>query len=132
KSGDIEAVLSSGDGGAGRKLWEHLDHFTAIEYAYPLSLVTINLDTWKSFDADTRNAIAQAAAETEAMQWERAKRRVEENYARMRENNMTIVTNVSPALRSKFNDAAAIAIDAWSAQNEPGKKILERYREARR
>ena len=66
------------------------------------------------------------------MQWERAKRRVEENYARMRENNMTIVTNVSPALRSKFNDAAAIAIDAWSAQNEPGKKILERYREARR
>ena len=132
KSGDIDGVLSSGDGGAGRKLWDYLDHFTAIEYAIPLSLVTINLDVWKSLDSETQAAFMKAAAETDALQWERAKRRVEENYARMRENKMTIVTDVSPALRSKLNDAAAAAIEAWAAKTESGKAILEGFRAGRR
>ena len=132
KSGDIDAVLSSGDGGAGRKLWEYLEHFTAIEYAIPLSFVTINVDTWKSLDGETQSAFMKAAAETEASQWERAKRRVEENYTRMRDNRMTIITDVSPALRSKLNDASAEAIGAWAARTEPGKAVLERFRAGRR
>ena len=131
KSGDVDAVLSSGDGGAGRKLWEYLDHFTAIEYAIPLSLVTINLEVWKSLDAQTQAAFTKAAAETESAQWERAKRRVEENYARMRDNKMTIVTEVPAALRSKLDDAAAAAIAAWTARTEGGKTVLERFRERR-
>src|SRR3989449_586761 len=47
KSGEIDAVLSSGDGGAGRRFWEYLPHFTEINYAMPLSLTTVNLDAWK-------------------------------------------------------------------------------------
>ena len=99
KSSEIDAALTSGDGGAGRKLWDYLDHFTAIEYAIPLSLVTINLDAWRSLEPDAQGALTKAAADTEALQWERARRRVEENYARMRDNKMTIVTAVSSALR---------------------------------
>src|SRR3979490_2036339 len=38
--GSVQAVLSSGDGGAGRKLWEHLPYFTEIGYAMPLSVCT--------------------------------------------------------------------------------------------
>ena len=41
---------------------------TAIEYAIPLSLVTIDLDTWKSLDADAQAAFAQAASETDLME----------------------------------------------------------------
>jgi len=132
KSGDIDAALSSGDGGAGRKLWEYLDHFTAIEYAIPLSLVTMNLEIWRSLDAETQSAFTKAAAETEASQWESARRRVDENYARMRDNRMTIVTDVSPALRSKLNEASADAIGAWAARTESGKAVLERFRAGRR
>ena len=86
KSSEIDAALTSGDGGA------------------------------------------KAAADTEALQWERAKRRVEENYARMRDNKMTIVTAVSSALRSKLTDAATAAIDAWAVKTEPGRAVLERFR----
>jgi len=46
--GEIDAVLSSGDGGAGRKLWDHLPHFSEINYAIPLSFTTVNLDKWKA------------------------------------------------------------------------------------
>ena len=132
KADEIDAVLSSGDGGAGRKLWDYLDHFTAIEYAIPLSMVTINLDTWKSLDADTQAAFVKAANDTEVLQWERAKRRVEDNYARMRDNKMTIVTDVAPALHSALNDAATVAIDAWAAKTEGGDAVLERFRAGRR
>ena len=35
--GSLDAVLSSGDGGAGRKLWQYLPYFSEIVYALPLS-----------------------------------------------------------------------------------------------
>lgn len=128
RTGDIDAVLSSGDGGAGRKLWELLDHFTAIEYATPLSLVSINLDVWNGLSAESREALSQAATETQALQWERAKKRVAENYENMRENKMTIISTTPPALRSALADAARVEIDTWAARSAEGKAVLERYR----
>jgi hypothetical protein len=35
RAGELDAVLSSGDGGAGARLWEVLPHFTALDYASP-------------------------------------------------------------------------------------------------
>src|SRR4051794_17745671 len=40
---EINAVLSSGDGGAGRQLWKYLPHFAEVGYAAPLSLASISL-----------------------------------------------------------------------------------------
>jgi TRAP-type C4-dicarboxylate transport system substrate-binding protein len=115
-SGEIDAVLSSGDGGAGRKLWEKLPRFTAINYAIPLSFTTVNLDKWKSLDDATRGAIEKAAAETEARQWSALEGRIAQNYARMRENGMTIDAEVPPAVSSALRDAARATIDEWSAR----------------
>ena len=42
KEGSLDAVLSSGDGGAGRRLWEVLPHFTEIGYAMPLSFALVS------------------------------------------------------------------------------------------
>ena len=38
RAGELDAVLSNGDGGAGARLWEVLRHFSSIDYAWPLSL----------------------------------------------------------------------------------------------
>jgi hypothetical protein len=38
ESGEINAVLSSGDGGAGRQLWKFLRYFSDINYAVPAEL----------------------------------------------------------------------------------------------
>ena len=128
-SGEIDAVLSSGDGGAGRRLWEHLPSFTAIEYAIPLSFTTVNLDRWKALDADTQRSIAEAARETEARQWQALDGRLAQNYARMRENGMTIATEISPELRARLREAARTAAEEWAAKAGPeGRAILERFR----
>jgi TRAP-type C4-dicarboxylate transport system substrate-binding protein len=65
-SGEIDAVLSSGDGGAGRRLWEHLPHFTEIEYAVPLSFATVGMASFEALDGETRGTVLEIAADTEA------------------------------------------------------------------
>ena len=125
--GEIDAVLSSGDGGAGRRLWEHLPRFTEINYAIPLSLTTVNLDEWRALDEATRRAIERAAAETEARQWTALEGRLAQNYARMRENGMTIDTDVPAALRERMRAAARLAVEEWAAKAGPeGRALLER------
>lgn len=123
-SGEIDAVLSSGDGGAGRKLWEHFPRFTAINYAIPLSFTTVNLDQWNALDGATRRAVEDAAAETEARQWKALEGRLEQNYARMRENGMTIVTDVPALLRARLREAAKATIDEWAAKAGPDAAAL--------
>ena len=126
-SGEIDAVLSSGDGGAGRKLWDYLRQFTEIRYAIPLSFTTVNLDRWKSLDEATRAAIEQAAAATEARQWKALEGRVDENYARMREQGVRITTAVPPALRQRLREEGRDATYRWAERVGPeAREILER------
>jgi TRAP-type C4-dicarboxylate transport system substrate-binding protein len=129
KSGEIDAVLSSGDGGAGRKFWEYLPRFTEINYAMPLSLTTVNLDAWNALDTATQKAVLEAAAETETRQWQALDGRLAKNYERMRENGMTITREVSPALAAKFKTASRAAIADWEAKvGVEGREVLERFR----
>jgi len=69
KTGGIDAVLSSGDGGAGDRLMETLTHFTAIGFSMTMSMVTMNLDTWKALPPDLQEAVLAAAAATSERQW---------------------------------------------------------------
>ena len=121
-AGEIDAVLSSGDGGAGQALREHLPRFTAIEYAMPLSFATLNLDKWSAFDAVTRGEVEAAAR-----QWQALPGRVAENHARMREHGMSLVTQVSPVLRQGLREAARHAIEDWRKRaGAGGAALLER------
>jgi len=63
-SGEIQAVLSSGDGGAGRAaVGTIFDHFTADQLRHvPLSMVTINLDVWKQLSPTLQRGRARPAA----------------------------------------------------------------------
>jgi TRAP-type C4-dicarboxylate transport system substrate-binding protein len=129
KSGQLDAVLSSGDGGAGARLMETLRHFTAIEYAVTMSMVTINGDAWRGLDPATQQAVREAAAETEARQWEVMKTRVAANYARMRAAGVTLTTTLSPEYRQALRAAGQAAVDDWLRQMGPaGTEILDAYR----
>lgn len=118
KDGSIAAVLSSGDGRAGRRLWDYLPHFTEVTYAVPLSFTTLNLMTGNRLPTDLQRAVSEAAASTEERQWDTVRTRLDENYARMRSNGVTITTTISPALRQAFTLAARAAVEAW--QNSVG------------
>ncbi len=118
-SGEVNAVLSSGDGGAGRKLWEHLPNFAEINYAMPISVATMNLQAYQALDARTRRAIDQAAAQTEPEQWKRIDGRLQQTYANMRKNGVAINTSVPLPVQRALKDAAADSVKNWKAAAGP-------------
>ncbi|HZX87558.1 MAG: TRAP transporter substrate-binding protein [Variovorax sp.] len=115
-SGEVDAVLSSGDGGAGRKLWQYLPAFAEINYAMPISIATINLAAYESLDAAGKRAVDQAAAETEAAQWQRIRSRLDENYRTMRSNGVAIDIEVPLEVTAALKAASAGAVSQWQAK----------------
>ena len=127
--GSVVAVLSSGDGGAGRRLWDYLPQFTEINYAIPLSLATLSDAAFTALPADLRTAVDRAAAATEAHQWQLLEGRLAENYARMAANGVTItkIDALTPELRALLAKSAAEAVTSWKSEVGPeGASLLAR------
>jgi TRAP-type C4-dicarboxylate transport system substrate-binding protein len=129
KDGSVTAVLSSGDGGAGRNLWDFLPHFAEVNYALPISIATVNLAAYQALPVDLRRIVDDAAAETEQRQWAAIRTRLDENYGRMRANKVTILTAVPQPITDALAGAGRGVVEAWSRKAGPeGAAILAAYR----
>lgn len=129
KDGSLNGVLSSGDGGAGRQLWQFLPRFTEINYAIPLSFATVNDAAYAALSDEARRAVDAAATETEAHVWNIIRSRLQENYQRMTTNGVTIDKSVTPELSAALQRAATGSIEAWTASTAPdGGAILTAFR----
>jgi TRAP-type transport system periplasmic protein len=128
RAGGLDAVLSSGDGGAGARLWEVLPHFTAIGYASPLSLAFCGTAALTALPEPAHRAVEQAALETEARQFQALAIRQAENEARMRANGVAIAE--APGLREALARAAAPVLADWASRAGPeGDSILAAFRQ---
>lgn len=128
KDGSVTAVLSSGDGGAGRNLWDFLPHFTEVNYAMPISIATVNLAAYEALPADLRQLVDTAAKETEQRQWSAIRTRLDENYARMRSNKVVIRTDVPPGLAQALARAGRGVVDEWrKTAGADGAALLDQY-----
>src|SRR3981189_2585125 len=127
--GSLNAVLSSGDGGAGRKLWEYLPFFSEITYSLPLSIAGVNKAVYDGLSADQRAAVDAARRRTETELWLALSTRLQENYARMRQNGVTIDSHPAPAIVEALQAGAATAQRAWCARSGPVcAEILDAFR----
>jgi TRAP-type C4-dicarboxylate transport system substrate-binding protein len=115
--GSINAVLSSGDGGAGRKLWEFLPYFSEITYSLPLSVAGVNQALYDGLSPDLREAVDAAGRQTEIELWLSLSTRLQENYQSMRQNGVTIDSN--PAIVEALKSGAAAAQGAWCTRSGP-------------
>ncbi|MDO9498581.1 TRAP transporter substrate-binding protein [Falsiroseomonas sp.] len=126
--GSMDAVLSSGDGGAGRRLWEHLPHFTEIGYAMPVSLAFGDPARLRALTEDQRAGLERAATRTETGLWTLLETRDAANKQRMRENGVTIAQPAAPLLAA-LREAGGVAVKAWEAKaGATGSEILALYR----
>jgi TRAP-type C4-dicarboxylate transport system substrate-binding protein len=117
--GSINAVLSSGDGGAGRKLWEYLPYFSEITYSLPLSVAGVNQAVYDGLSPEFRDAVDAAGRQTEIELWIALSTRLQENYQRMRQNGVTIDSNPDPSIVEALRTGAASAQQAWCARSGP-------------
>jgi len=112
----LNAVLSSGDGGAGRKLWDDLHHFTPINYAIPISIAFVRQDDFSALPKEVQDQVEAAAAETENSQFELLANRTTENHRQMRANGISIDEPAPPAVIAVLKKAGAAPIAAWQAK----------------
>jgi TRAP-type C4-dicarboxylate transport system substrate-binding protein len=127
--GSINAVLSSGDGGFGRRLWEFLPYFSEITYSLPLSVATVNQTLYDGLNSNLKDAVDSAGSQTETALWLALSTRLQENHQRMSENGVTIDVGPPPALIAALKDAASSAQRAWCARSGPiCSQILDTFR----
>lgn len=112
----LNAFLTSGDGGAGRKLWDFLPHFTAINYAMPVSIAFVRGDAFAELSEPMQREVLAAAAETEQSQYALLAHRTSENYARMRDNGVRIAEPAPASLVAALRKAATATITAWETR----------------
>lgn len=112
----LNAFLTSGDGGAGRKLWDFLPYFTAINYAMPVSIAFVRSEAFATLPEPMQREVLAAAAETEQRQLALLAHRTTENYARMRDNGVHITEPAPPSLVAALRTAAKGTIAAWEAK----------------
>ena len=126
-TGMIDSVLTSAESTKNGKLWEVLAHFTDINYAFPLNMVTINMDYWDSLSGEQKAAISKGAEEIEASQWSKAEKKTLEAIAIIQENGVTI-TAPSEALSAAMNQAAILIVDEFAEQaDEETQALLAQY-----
>jgi TRAP-type C4-dicarboxylate transport system substrate-binding protein len=122
----LNALLTSGDGGSGRKLWDYLPYFTPINYAMPVSLAFVRSEAFASLPEETQKQVLAAAAETEQSQFDLLAHRTAENYARMRASGINIAEAAPAPVVAVLRRAAADPIAAWRARVAPDAvEILE-------
>ncbi|WP_171070412.1 TRAP transporter substrate-binding protein [Methylobacterium terricola] len=129
KAGAVDAMLSSGDGGVGRRLWEQLPHFLAVQYAMPISIALVSGAAYDALPDTLRHAVDEAAAETEARQWAAIRTRLDENFSRMRQNGVVIADPPPPEITGALARAGEAAVAAWVKDTgAEGERILAAYR----
>jgi len=126
--GSINAVLSSGDGGSGRKLWEYLPYFSEITYSLPLSVASVNQAIYDGLTPDLRDAVDTASRQTEIELWLALSTRLQENYQRMRQNGVTIDSSPAPVVVAALQSGAAEAQQAWCTRSGTCPKVLEAFK----
>jgi TRAP-type C4-dicarboxylate transport system substrate-binding protein len=131
EQGKLDAVLSSGDGGAGHKLWRLLPVFNPLVYAVPLSFTTMHLPTWRALADPVRQAIADAAAATMQSQWRRMAGRVEENVQRLYAHGASVAPPPDADFRARLEAAADGVVAAWlELAGVRGEALLTAFRGA--
>ncbi len=127
-TGGIEAVLTSAEAGANASFWEHLNHYSAIQYAVPLNMVHMNKAEFDSLEPEQQHAVLEAAKRTDEHNWQEVRSRVAENYQDLNEHGVTIQNPVSPELSTVLKSAAKPAIEQWlEATGERGQDILSQF-----
>jgi TRAP-type transport system periplasmic protein len=112
----LNAILSSGDGGAGRNLWDDLRHFTPINYAIPISIAFVRQDDFDELPKQVQDQVEAAALATEKSQFELLANRTAENYRQMRLNGVSIDEPAPSAILATLKQAARGTVLAWRAK----------------
>lgn len=130
-TGGIDAVLTSTEGGANAKFWEHLSYFSPLNYSMSLNVSHMNKDVFDGLSEEQQQLIFAAAAQAEDLGWKEAVERQNKNVVDMQANGVK-VAEVAPAeLLDLLAEASQPIVQDWLKRTgTTGEEILENYQAA--
>jgi len=127
RTGMIDSVLTSAESANNGKFWEVLSHFKKINYAYPLNMVTINLDYWNALAKEQQDGLLKAARETEQAQWKDSHDRNVASLKAIQEEGIA-VSDEDRKLSKQMNTAARKIIDEFAAEADADtQKVIDPF-----
>ena len=126
-TGAIDAVVTSADLGVTSSLYEYLPAFLEINWAVPLSAVTVNREVWDGLPEDLQQALIEAGEEARIRTFERLRTQVDENYADMRERGLSVTEDAPEDLTEALHGAAEPVIARWRESAGDRASVLDDY-----
>ncbi len=127
RTGMIDSVLTSAESTKNGKFWEVLGNFLKINYAYPLNMVTMNLDYWKALTPKQQEAMLKAAGETEAFQWKNSAERNDTGLKGIAENGIKVAGEPA-GMTAGLDRAARVIVDEFMKKaGADEKKVVEGF-----
>ena len=129
-TGTIDAVITSDEGGVSAKFWEHLSHFTNLNFTMGLNMVHMSLQEFDKLSMDLKKAVVRAARDAEDAAWTRAEERIGQNLLKMKENGVTYVPveDVPAEVIDHLQKAGAPLLAKWRKSMGPeADLILSQY-----
>jgi TRAP-type C4-dicarboxylate transport system substrate-binding protein len=131
RNGSLDGVLSSGDGEVGRLLRTTLPHFTAIDYAFPLSFALMSQARYDALSRSVREQIDAAAQATERQQWTSMPARIARNRNDMQRSGVIVAMSGSGELNERLRRRGEAWVAEWQSQVSPEyASIVRQFRES--
>ncbi len=127
RTGVIDSVLTSAESAKNGKFWEVLSCFTKINYAFPLNMMTINLDYWKALSKFQKRAILKAAKEIEQRQWANSEHRNKVALKIIQQHGMKVYAPTRELNRAMKRAARKIIDQFLNRCRGRARKIIESY-----
>jgi len=128
-TGGIDAVLTSLESGLSASFNDYTKYFTEIHYDNTINMVTMNLDTWEDLSDEHKQAVEQAAKETEEFVWKNIHNAIARNHEVANSRGMTVVTELEPGFRENLQSLAEPVIQSWAeSMGIDGQTIIDEFR----
>jgi TRAP-type C4-dicarboxylate transport system substrate-binding protein len=129
-TGTIDSVLTSTTSAVAGKFWEVLTDTTMVNFAIPVNMININLDTFNSLPQEHQDILVQVGQKMEKKWWQEAEDTMDEEIAILRENGMTVHEEISDELAGKLRESGQYIIDNWLEKvGSDGEEILQQFNE---
>ncbi|WP_191237286.1 TRAP transporter substrate-binding protein DctP [Cobetia marina] len=110
---DLDAVLTSASGGIVLGLEEAFAHYTPINYAYPLNIVSINQEALDSLSAKQQKALLNVADEMERLGWQKSRASEISAYEELMAIGVTVQVRHAKALNSAMAASSQRMLQQW-------------------
>jgi TRAP-type transport system periplasmic protein len=129
----IDSVLTSSQSAVAGKFWEVLSDTTRVNFAIPLNMININLDTFKALTPKQQEVFIRIGKEMDIRQWKLAEDAMITDEKICADKGMTITTKISDELATKLKDSGQDVINDWVKKTgKAGKEVLAKFEEERK